>query len=1391
MEQVNVFHKGIVSDIDYSKRDNLTWDFPTEGIRVINKKGQGLVITNMDGNQPLFEMGTELVDGVEYPFYAIGAKDINGIIYIISYNYKSTKGEIGTYPSPNYEEQILGADPTFVKEYKALNNYKLGEPFRTTSFNFDMDHPMDILLKQSYDDSVDIYLCDGKNPNRVINSGFSRTGQINGRYYNAEAFNGVINHIPSTLKIPSIVMSSVEGGGALYPGTHFAFIRYCTQDFARTKFLNTSGPIVVYENSTPNEIKGVQENDWTTGTPLRTNKKFTLQLSNLDPTYKYFEIALLRYSADSENGPAAAHYGLLDQRFRIDSSLSSQYITITGFEQQLAIEMSDIYSERIPYDISKTIDEVSDRYIGTNWRMRNEQYNVTKFAEFFSLVTLQEAYSEDLFDKPGWNDETHDAHNDGNAYLYGMLDYTHASNYVGYFRGQIYPFAARAIFDDNTVTDAFPCKGNIDGNTKGLFKFSDWVHGGSIDRSRTLGIQFNFNPAKSYYDANPSVFAHVIGFELLRGDRIDNLIGQGILLPMYDSIMRHQTGSIVNHGINQEGDDYDEASAYSIPLIYGAMPMRHYINETDPVKLEYVGIYEQISKVAYYDSGWDINGQYNVGGLKELTSKTIRQKKKFGLFMPDLFFEQNPYIPDDTFIEPVVIVSGEPDPDHGDENEFYHPIYARGIFWPNQGDMKERITPAIAGFEHRVKFTSSSNLEYTNAITATRIPVKSAIIDRFAWKGTMNMKSWLKPDDVYTEPENEKEKLSSRSYVVNKYIGIYCTETAGGNMPNDNTLLEPYIYGTVNLYKNANTLAFAQGVVQSFNVASQLYKPISPFISISSPTFWQSWKLPYYFQGDCYYNKTWFRHGRWFSYEGANIERNTNDYIGDGADFSDWRASENRCWQYGSLLGIITENKFNTAARNTVSALDNNSQEIEMTYFPKCLSDFGDWVQWTILRDKAENEAFQINKGYNQTLTEKVIAGYDSALVTNIEYRKTNRHYFSEKHVLGSFTDGWRDIKPSYFKDFAPQFGEIIAGRSIGNYLCSIMENAIIRHFIDDRELKSDDNSTRIILGTSYGFLSDNFVQIASFGSLHKHGLVKSDRAIYGCDMKRGIIWVINPVSSPDGGAMLVADDLTERHGITSWLDEIRRCYIGRPEFETVKDTTPILYGNGLSGGYNKKYKEVYLTWSWQNKKAPCTGRTDKTLIYSESLNAFTGTAPFASMMYMNLDTEFLKATHIISGSSSTPTGEIRYHDAEGVVQQFDGIITPVTLTIIINGLTGEGSLSNFEKIYEALRIIMTKVWLTCIRYETESQIGIYTFRTAECGDEKFWEHSEYLEGAWNIPVIVQTSQQPGEYYHLDYTNDSEIRGKYLKLTLTYHPTEQAEAIIIRSITTAFTPSIS
>ena len=50
MDNINIFTKGLVSDLDVEKRTGEYWDFPTLNIRILNHEGQGFIVTYDKGN---------------------------------------------------------------------------------------------------------------------------------------------------------------------------------------------------------------------------------------------------------------------------------------------------------------------------------------------------------------------------------------------------------------------------------------------------------------------------------------------------------------------------------------------------------------------------------------------------------------------------------------------------------------------------------------------------------------------------------------------------------------------------------------------------------------------------------------------------------------------------------------------------------------------------------------------------------------------------------------------------------------------------------------------------------------------------------------------------------------------------------------------------------------------------------------------------------------------------------------------------------------------------------------------------------------------------------------------------------------------------------------------
>ena len=300
MEAINLFTKGLKNTIDPILFDSQSWTFPTMNIRIMNMKGQGFVVTYMDGNtNPNTFYGEEF--SITEHFRIVGVCEYNGIAYILSWNESTSEGEIGCFPSPAISgtgttEAFNGYTPNIVRTYSPLLNFHdnphSSNRFRTSLFGFD-GSIINCFARLDFDDSVNIYMVDYINQDRVINSGFTQSGVSTIRHYDDVSFQSITPLQPITQGLATIDLNDVIQGGSLKYGNYFVFLRYLTDTFDKTTFVLQSRCIQVYD--------GTLDVIYAEGGffDKYSNKKIRLTLTNLDTTYKYYELAYIRYYSDS------------------------------------------------------------------------------------------------------------------------------------------------------------------------------------------------------------------------------------------------------------------------------------------------------------------------------------------------------------------------------------------------------------------------------------------------------------------------------------------------------------------------------------------------------------------------------------------------------------------------------------------------------------------------------------------------------------------------------------------------------------------------------------------------------------------------------------------------------------------------------------------------------------------------------------------------------------------------------------------------------------------------------------------------------------------------------------------------------------------------------------
>lgn len=543
MQNINVFHKGIVADIDYSKRDNQSWDFPTINARLLTKDGQGYIITNFESNDFDITNQNDTV-GIELPngFCPIGACEFEGIAYILSWNSQLEVGEIGTYPSPasiisiNPDDSLVVGDfAGFSRRYRPLSNFgSLGLRYsmRTSKFNLQNSSEAEIIASNSYDGSVDLYIADGINLNLCINSGFNKKGELlKSRFYTDESFPFFVSHVPLTNKIPKTDDVLITEGGKMLSGNYYFYFKYVTESFNRTHVLHELGPISIYSGDARDfySIEGIQGDSGISGRSNESTKKISIALSNMDTQYKYVEVSFVRHWSDSTQV-------VVDDVFTIntlyDITKSNIEIILTGYETLINGTLDEILTVPSKDLICKSHAIIDNRYYGVNWkRYVAHDDRMTELAK--RIV-------------PGYVDgNTNTSCRQSKAT--GYKDYRSVLNKMSYFRTEAYSSGLVFVFKGGIESDVYLTTGIDDINDTaeiigdGVYRFPDHAHSPMYANSiiRLLAFVFKTNStsnnssqsAADYYLANKAWFdENLIGFYFVRGERLKNMMYQGVLI---------------------------------------------------------------------------------------------------------------------------------------------------------------------------------------------------------------------------------------------------------------------------------------------------------------------------------------------------------------------------------------------------------------------------------------------------------------------------------------------------------------------------------------------------------------------------------------------------------------------------------------------------------------------------------------------------------------------------------------------------------------------------------------------------------------------------------------------------------------------------------------------
>ena len=1340
--QINRFAAGVdydtaEGDIKNDKARNLI------NARVINVDGQGFVVVPYGSTEQKFALS----DG----YYPVGACTYNGIAYIFSTN--GTNGEIGTYPSPVWAATFGGpCGPGFVDAYSPLRNFLNANSTPTIvdnrdPFNTDLlrlDKQVECFARLDFDDTVNIYFTDDVNPIRKINSGFTQDGFCGSvdRAYSLNSFPGNINLLKSTCVIPVFGLPQQGPGGSLKCGNTFLYLRYVNSAGTKTDFVSSSSPIQIGIGNGSDSYRSYGS----TGDPLSpnsvSNNKIDLTISNLDTSFSFFEIGVIRYY----NGVFETY--LIDNKYPITNA--SEQLQLNGSEKTIALSIDEILSTSSSFDIAKTICQVQNRLWAGN--VTSSAAVDPRMIELARAIVARP--SSDIFEPPASGISVYKFEEDapyapappsgnqawGHETGHHIPDRTYDS--IGYFRSEPYQFGIVFVSKNGKETPAIPVRGydawfnpgpaaNTDYNYDGVLRMPSnhqtpyLETTGGIHQIKKLGVFFSWiiadpnnanQTAFDIYNNNIDYFTNEIcGWYFVRSERRPTIDSQGPIHGCYAIGSARNASPEITGYIND--DSLDAVGAVGAPDTRTTFANRSSLlmpRINNRIVGSPIGTHPMIPSVAFEEGSTD--DYYIVNNFPQYR---YYRSNRYGVFSQD--HQLGSFIQDG---EKSIIIQN------------YYRNHTEGQATNNNA----RTPIGDTGFFTYWRWYLSNIYDHAET---TPISAASGIAANMLSAGTVKTIDLNSNDGEFSSVFNESELYRiptgapttltwyNRAIATRKFLAVSYNPSDPDHIIPAESDIHPDVIpisGTtgraiVNIYKidpRPIGLGGAFDINTWYNFRTNIFYKITPLLS-STSSGWVG-------GGDCFIQRSYSREV-WDNGTYPNDIAEKRAFWGGASP-----NPENRYWTYGTMYGIVTENTYNVAMRGRTYDANNNLQN---NFFQLNFYDTP-YVFSAFMRSA---ESIQYNVGYHKVLDAKGIIGIDPT--TPLASRRLNtRIMFSEFHYNQSGDDGYSYIKPANYRDFDYQYGSINKIAEHFGTLMSVQDSAISLHYINERTAITPDAGRQVIIGNGDVLNPIQKVISSGMGSQHQWSIIASDGAKYGVDVFKRKIWRVI-------GEQVEA--ISDSKNAKSKITGITRDFISDQTdiANRFPDQPAFPLSLGIASYFDRRHKEI--GWTFITRK---DNRDRKiTIVFNENIDAFQGENTYNSRFYITNNSDFI--------SFDPDNLEDAYmHDiVSDRLYYYDRDEREFMEVDFVSNKDAE-----FPKIFDNVEISSFGFPFNSIEFYTEYQQAIKPWNEGTPYKDPVW-----IENKWKVPVPRTQASLGPPGSNLQYFQGSRMRGKWMRVKLKYN----------------------
>lgn len=356
----------------------------------------------------------------------------------------------------NYEGKLCNAYgplQNLVHEDTSL----LGD-FTTPKLDFDLEHPVDMIVQNSYDGSVNLIINDGKNIPRLINSRFSvqdenkfiipdHKGYKDTNIYSEDTFNidSALKPIPTG--IPKICFDGVyENQGDLKCGAYTFYFKLSDADGNESEVLAESG-VVQLHIGTPNNAQesrmGLEDEN--------SKKSVQFTISNIDSGFDYMHVLFARSSSGQDSAMSSTYHKIV---FNYPIKQGVCIVNITGKENIEAVDVKDLFVDYADIQSVKTQTEAANVLLLGNISAPHHDYDALQRIAWKIIPSYEYNYSAVGHVDTDYKDSS--AEEDNKLCYYNIKNVYYR---LGYWPDEIYRFGIVYIFNDNSLSPVFNIQG--------------------------------------------------------------------------------------------------------------------------------------------------------------------------------------------------------------------------------------------------------------------------------------------------------------------------------------------------------------------------------------------------------------------------------------------------------------------------------------------------------------------------------------------------------------------------------------------------------------------------------------------------------------------------------------------------------------------------------------------------------------------------------------------------------------------------------------------------------------------------------------------------------------------------------------------------------------------